>query len=434
MTNRDSETRFPRVDDADLERWAGVWEHDLRPQLPSRSGLGGLLSRTIKRLVRPFVNAATAELWERQRLFNQLVQHHLRARLELSQAFAEHQAASSHDQERLQQQIIDVNETLEAGIHKTYDELITYIQRLDDIQESGLDDLAEHHDAAFALIDHKLEDYRRQAAELQKELMSLIKVAEAGSSPEQARGDLATAIEEQGYLELERRHRGTEEEIASRVEPYLAFLRRAHERHAEEGEPGAILDLGCGRGEALAVFSEQGWTARGVDLNAQMIEQCRAKGLDASVGNLFAALVETPEASLTGVVSFHVIEHLPNEAIEKLVFLAWKALKPGGVLVVETPSPLSLYVGARSFWLDPTHQRPVHPESLKLTFELAGFEQVERIDRQPFPADDRLPEIDVSDLEGDLLGVAHQVNRLRDQLDALVYGFQDFGMVGRRIG
>ena len=66
--------------------------------------------------------------------------------------------------------------------------------------------------------------------------------------------------------------------------------------------------------------------------------------------------------------------------------LAWRALRPGGVLILETPNPLSLVVAARNFWLDPTHRRPVHPESLELSFELAGFEPVERVDLRPFPA------------------------------------------------
>ena len=39
------------------------------------------------------------------------------------------------------------------------------------------------------------------------------------------------------------------------------------------------------------------------------------------------------------------------------------ALKPDGVLILETPNPLSIVVAARNFWLDPTHRRPVHPET-----------------------------------------------------------------------
>jgi O-antigen chain-terminating methyltransferase len=163
-----------------------------------------------------------------------------------------------------------------------------------------------------------------------------------------------------------------------------------------------------------------------------MVALSRDKGLEAVEGDLFEALASTPEGSLAGVVSFHVIEHLSGEAIERLVRLARRALAPRGVLVLETPSPLSVVVGARNFWLDPTHRRPVHPDSLKLTFEHAGFEQVERIDRQPFPPDDRLHEIPTAELPEPLRPLAQEVNRLRDQLDELLLGFQDYGMVGRK--
>ena len=131
-------------------------------------------------------------------------------------------------------------------------------------------------------------------------------------------------------------------------------------------------------------------------------------------------------------MSFHVIEHLPSGGIERLVKLAWRALAPGGVLVLETPSPLSVVVGARNFWLDPTHQRPVHPDSLKLTYELAGFERVERIDLQPFADSERLHEVATPELSAELRPLAHEINLLRDQLDGLLLGYQDYGMVGRK--
>ena len=119
-------------------------------------------------------------------------------------------------------------------------------------------------------------------------------------------------------------------------------------------------------------------------------------------------------------------------ALDRLVRLAWRALARGGVLILETPNPLSMVVAARNFWLDPTHVRPVHPESLKLLYGLAGFDPVERLDLRPFPAKDRLPEIDLGKLPEDQRPLADQVNRLRDRIDELVFGYQDFGMVGRK--
>jgi len=67
-----------------------------------------------------------------------------------------------------------------------------------------------------------------------------------------------------------------------------------------------------------------------------------------------------------------------------------------------------------------------------LLFEQAGFDPVERLDLRPFEVEDRLPEIDLSDLSEDMKPVADHVNRLRDQLDELLYGFQDYAMVGTK--
>ena len=129
-------------------------------------------------------------------------------------------------------------------------------------------------------------------------------------------------------------------------------------------------------------------------------------------------------------MSFHVIEHLPPTALDRLTRLAWRALEPGGVLIFETPNPLSLVVAARNFWLDPTHLRPVHPESLKLLCKLAGFTAVERIDLRPFPEEDRLPAVDVTELARELHPLGDQINALRDRLDELLFGAQDYAMVG----
>jgi O-antigen chain-terminating methyltransferase len=165
-----------------------------------------------------------------------------------------------------------------------------------------------------------------------------------------------------------------------------------------------------------------------------MVEECRAKGLRAEVGDLFEVLAEQPAGTLGGVVSFHVIEHLPPASLDRLVRLAFGALAPGGVLILETPNPLSMVVAARNFWLDPTHRRPVHPGSLALSFELAGFEPVERVDLRPFDAEQRLPEIDLETVAEEMRPLAHRLNELRDRLDDLLFGYQDYALIGTRPG
>ncbi len=63
---------------------------------------------------------------------------------------------------------------------------------------------------------------------------------------------------------------------------------------------GEVLDLGCGRGEALAVLAAEGIPARGVDSSAGMVARCRERGLAAAEGDLFALLAQAGEGSQGG--------------------------------------------------------------------------------------------------------------------------------------
>ena len=89
-----------------------------------------------------------------------------------------------------------------------------------------------------------------------------------------------------------------------------------------------------------------------------------------------------------------------------------------------------MVVAARNFWLDPTHLRPVHPEGLRMLLDSVGFENIVRLDLRPFEENDRLPEISLDGLDGEAKELADRVNRLRDRIDELVFGYQDFGIVG----
>jgi O-antigen chain-terminating methyltransferase len=389
---KEPQRRTPSLDDflveptRDLHDWQWLWSGDREFPVRSHRGFLGRLIVLWKRLFRPLVKTPQNELWERQRTFNLILIEHL------------------------------IRNEEHRGDHRRR------LEYLEALNSEGIHEIMRHNDALFARADQKVDRYRREVRDLLGSLgaaLSVVQSAEATPAVE----TVARAHEEHGYLELERRYRGTEEEILNRISVYLPWLRTI---------PGPVLDLGCGRGESLALLRDQGIPARGVDSSARMVTLCRERGLDAMEGDLFGTLAGVEEASLGAVVSFHVIEHLPVGSLDRLVRLAYRALAPGGVLILETPSPLSMVVAARNFWLDPTHIRPVHPESLKLMYELAGFEPVERLDLRPFPAAERLPEIDLAKLPEEQRPLADKVNRLRDRIDELLFGYQDFGMVGRR--
>lgn len=404
----DGEAKTPTLDDflgeptRDLSDWTWLWRGDREFPIRSHRGLLGRLLISVKRLFRPLVKVPQNDLWERQRVFNLILLEYLR---------------------KQEEKDFDREERRDAQMARHHDRLVY----LEGLAFEGITDLMHHNDAVFARVDQKLDQYRREVFDLLGGLgAALARVErEAGEgkvSEGEATQELARIREEHAYVALERRYRGTPEEIAERISFYLPFL---------QGK-GKVLDLGCGRGEALELLTKHGIPAEGVDASARMVELCRERGLAAEEGDLLEKLAAVPAGSLGGVVSFHVIEHLPPEVVDRLVRLASRALAPGGVLILETPNPLSVVVAARNFWLDPTHRRPVHPESLRLTYELAGFDPIERIDLRPFPAEERLPEIDLATLPAEQRPLADRVNRLRDRIDELLFGFQDYGMVGTK--
>ena len=171
------------------------------------------------------------------------------------------------------------------------------------------------------------------------------------------------------YRAFEDRFRGSRELISARLVVYQPFLRPL----ADAFQTPKALDLGCGRGEWLEVLGDSGFDAIGVDLNEGMLAACQERGLTGQLGDALSTLKGLPSESLALVSAFHLVEHLPFEAVQILVQEALRVLVPGGLLVLETPNSENLTVGTSSFYLDPTHLRPLPAALLEFVAEHAGF-------------------------------------------------------------
>lgn len=170
------------------------------------------------------------------------------------------------------------------------------------------------------------------------------------------------------YKAFEKRFRGSRAAVKQGFSVYLPFLEPLH--------GGAALDLGCGRGEWLEVLIENGFEARGVDLDDDLLAVCRDAGLSVENGDVLAALQSQTDQSLAVVSTIHVAEHLPFDQLRLLIAEALRVLIPGGLLIMETPNPENMQVATMHFYRDPTHQRPLPPELLSFLPEHAGFERV----------------------------------------------------------
>jgi SAM-dependent methyltransferase len=177
------------------------------------------------------------------------------------------------------------------------------------------------------------------------------------------------------YRAFEDQHRGSRELIKARQRVYLPFIDPLKTLYPE----ASALDLGCGRGEWLELLSESGFKASGVDLDDGMLAVCRERGMAVQTKDAVTGLQEQSDASLAVVSGFHLAEHIPFEALQSLMSQSLRALKPAGLLILETPNPENIVVGTANFYLDPTHRQPIPPLLLSFLAEYCGFARVKVI-------------------------------------------------------
>jgi len=171
------------------------------------------------------------------------------------------------------------------------------------------------------------------------------------------------------YKAFEDQHRGSREIIKSRLAVYMPFIQKIQEVHPN----ATALDLGCGRGEWLELLKDHQLSASGIDLDDGMLSACRDRGLNVQTGDAIAHLKSLPADSLSIVSGFHIAEHLSLGDLETLIKEALRVLKPAGLLILEAPNTENLVVGTSSFYLDPTHQRPLPSALLSFLVGYLGF-------------------------------------------------------------
>ena len=156
-------------------------------------------------------------------------------------------------------------------------------------------------------------------------------------------------------------------ELKKRYSSYIQRIKRFR-------PSGALLDLGCNVGVFMNVAREKGFSVTGVELNAD----CAAYGsencnLDIRRGTLIGAAFR--DESFDVVTMYDVLEHVPEPGA--LLSETIRVLKPGGLLVVQSPnlnSIMAWLLKENWNWLTPPdHLYHFTPEALKMMLKNAGF-------------------------------------------------------------
>ena len=218
------------------------------------------------------------------------------------------------------------------------------------------------------------------------------------------------------YLTFEARFR-PEAEVREQQRAYLEVLK----------DRKRVVDLGCGRGELIELLKDEGISAYGVDVEPDVVALAQERGLEVVEEDAIAHLESIEPRAVDGVVALHVVEHLDAANLGRLVELAADRLADGGILVLETPNPESLTAGSVNFHRDPTHVRPIHPDTLSFLCETAGFSEVEVRRFSPVPVENTLPR---PPKPGEPL--EQHIDGLVERLNALLYGYQDYAVVAKK--
>jgi O-antigen chain-terminating methyltransferase len=179
-------------------------------------------------------------------------------------------------------------------------------------------------------------------------------------------------MSDQFYRAFEEKFRGPRGLIQQRLEVYLPFVQPVCAAYPE----ALVFDLGCGRGEWLELLQKNSIAAMGVDLDTGMLAACQQINLKVQCQDALESLKQLQDGSASVVSAFHLVEHLPFDRVKDLVAECHRVLKPGGLLIMETPNPENFMVATHNFYLDPTHLRPIPPDLLAFVPEYLGYESV----------------------------------------------------------
>lgn len=421
---------------------------NILPAPPAAAGIRGRLTSFIWRTMAPYL--------ERQLTFNSRLVDHLnrnaaghRARgraasealATLRSHFALQAAMHSHLLALLQQitPYVDTKDREVAGrtlvLNASLSALADSTAKRVESFTARLQRLDQQLDVRATALERAQQDLQIAAVASRREIASMSRAiareGTPGGQPDTPVPDAAAApaadafggrADAHKYVAFEDRFRGSEEVIRARFESYLPTFDGADD----------VFDVGCGRGEFLDLLRARGIRARGIDLNPEMVEVARARGLDVAHADAVRYLDSLDDDSLGGLFAAQVVEHLEPGYLLRLLALSFDKLRPGAPLVLETLNPACWVAFFESYIRDITHVRPLHPETLQFLVIASGFPEAAIEYRSPVPERDRLQPVPEVDAVPGLDGLIAVLNANANKLNARLFTHLDYAILGRK--
>jgi SAM-dependent methyltransferase len=282
--------------------------------------------------------------------------------------------------------------------------------------------ILEPYERRIEMLSRRIEGLQALRARLEvvgEELQALRSTLAAQTPPPAVADAALGAMRDSRYVAFENLYRGARRIIREHLADYLTLVRDA----------APVVDLGCGRGEFLELLKDNGIAATGVDSNASCVHECRARGLDVVQADLLTHLRGLADKSLGTVFAAQVAEHLPPPLLTELLSQAFRLLRPGGLLLLETVNPRSVVGFLEVYTRDLTHERPLHPDTLRFLASAVGFTDVRVEFRAPVDPSAKLRSVPPEELPE---RTAQVLNENVARLNELIYGPQEYVLVAVR--
>jgi O-antigen chain-terminating methyltransferase len=403
----------------------------------SAPGVKGRVARAVWRLIAPY--------FQRQLTFNSQLVDHLNRSM-----------AAARESQRGIEELVATLEARFAALNEFHTRLLVYLQQVTayvdtrdrDAAASGLvlnasvSGLAENFDKRWESLNVRFESKTGALAAAQETLKAAVAVAQqaaaslkremerllvaqpvpSAAAPSAVRSKdapaFAPSLDSFKYVGFEDCFRGPRDEIRRGLESYVPLFLGKED----------VLDVGCGRGEFVELLGAAGVRARGIDPNHEMVEVCRARGLEVAEADGVSYLASLPDAALGGIFSAQVVEHLEPGYLLRLLDLAFHKLRPGGVLVLETLNPACWAAFFDSYIRDITHVWPLHPDTLKYLVMASGFTDPRVEFRAPVEPSDRLQPLGGAGIPG-LESVVDVFNENVEKLNARLFSYRDYAVI-----
>jgi len=384
-----------------------------------RSGFSAKLAKLFKTLYQKFVHGPLKFSFTRQAHFNQAVKtaaeevYNLRERAlflsqritNLDERFVNFEKETRNRVERIKNDYDETSKNLDSRVETLGGHVKILEKYLRDIDKQGI----FLKGRVIKLLDELKSVSQGQALAGAKEFSSLV---------EKERDKL----ESFDYMLFENIHRGSREEIKRRLGVYIDWFKGA----------SGVLDVGCGRGEILELFKENRIKASGVDMNGEAVKECQGKGLNVIEDDALSYLESLPDGSLGGLTAIQFVEHLPVEVMTDFFRLAYEKLEAGATVAVETINAACLTTFCSAFYLDLSHNKPIHPLALQFLLERIGFDNVHIEYLNPYPEDIRLHPLPEDGSSGLDESVVHEFNQNVMKLNNVLYSHTDYAVVAKR--